>query len=120
MPSRTDKLDAMTLAASLTGFEFDVLEGVQGDTVSQKALSGVSLLLQTHTATTLRSTLELGAETWYRRSRGLLAWTHEFCQRVPLPSIPYLNIMLNLSLSLEWSADACRQPSLLKMMPIGI
>ena len=43
MPSRTDKLDAMTLAASLTGFEFDVLEGVQGDSVSQKALSGVSL-----------------------------------------------------------------------------
>ena len=44
MPSRTDKLDAMTLGASLTGFEFDVLEGIQGDTVSQKALSGVSLL----------------------------------------------------------------------------
>ena len=44
MPSRTDKLDAMTLAASLTGFEFDVLEGVQGDSVSQKALSGVGWL----------------------------------------------------------------------------
>ena len=42
MPSRTDKLDAMTLAASLTGFEFDVLEGVLGETVSHKALSGVS------------------------------------------------------------------------------
>ena len=45
MPARTDKLDAMTLAASLTGFEFDVLEGVLGETVSQKALSGVSLLM---------------------------------------------------------------------------
>ena len=44
MPSRTDKLDAMTLAASLTGFEFDIIEGVQGDSVSQKALSGVSSL----------------------------------------------------------------------------
>lgn len=43
MPSRTDKLDVMTLAASLTGFEFDVLEGVQGESISQKALSGVSL-----------------------------------------------------------------------------
>ena len=43
MPSRTDKLDAMTLAASLTGFEFDVLEGVNGETVSHKALAGVSL-----------------------------------------------------------------------------
>ena len=54
MPSRTDKLDAMTLAASLTGFEFDVLEGVQGDTVSPKALAGVSLLIPyTQTVTTL-------------------------------------------------------------------
>lgn len=40
MPSRTDKLDAMILAASVTGFEFDVLEGVQGDSISKKALSG--------------------------------------------------------------------------------
>ena len=53
MPSRTDKLDAMTLAASLTGFQFDVLEGVQGDSVSQKALSGVSLSLSVHMATKL-------------------------------------------------------------------
>lgn len=45
MPSRTDKLDAMILAASVTGFNFDVLEGVQGDTVSEKALSGVSVLI---------------------------------------------------------------------------
>ena len=45
MPSRTDKLDAITLAASLTGFEFDVLEGVRGESISQKALSGVSLTM---------------------------------------------------------------------------
>ena len=45
MPARTDKLDAMILAAGVTGFEFDVLEGVQGDAISKKALSGVSLLL---------------------------------------------------------------------------
>lgn len=44
MPARTDKLDAMILAASVTGFEFDVLEGVQGDAISKKALSGVSVL----------------------------------------------------------------------------
>ena len=44
MPSRTDKLDAMTLAASVMGFDFDVLDGVQGESVSQKALSGVSYL----------------------------------------------------------------------------
>ncbi|CAF9941069.1 MAG: hypothetical protein ALECFALPRED_008980 [Alectoria fallacina] len=40
MPSRTDKLDAMTLAASVTGFDFDVLEGVQGESIPKKALSG--------------------------------------------------------------------------------
>ena len=31
----------MTLAASLTGFDFDVLEGVQGESIPKKALSGV-------------------------------------------------------------------------------
>lgn len=66
MPSRSDKLDAMTLAASLTGFDFDVLEGVQGDTVSQKALSGVSLPIPyAQKATILIITQELGEETGY-------------------------------------------------------
>lgn len=40
MPVRTDKLDAMILAASATGFNFDVLEGVQGESIPKKALSG--------------------------------------------------------------------------------
>ena len=31
----------MTLAASVTGFDFDVLEGVQGESIPKKALSGV-------------------------------------------------------------------------------
>ena len=66
MPSRTDKLDAMTLAASLTGFEFDVLEGVQGETISKKALSGVSVLVRSaRKMATLTVSQELGEETWY-------------------------------------------------------
>lgn len=44
MPLRTDKLDAIILAASVTGFDFDVLEGVQGEFIPTKALSGVSVL----------------------------------------------------------------------------
>ena len=61
MPSRTDKLDAMTLAASLTGFEFDILEGVQGETISQKALSGVSVLvLSAQKITTLTVSQDMG------------------------------------------------------------
>lgn len=66
MPSRTDKLDAMILAASVTGFEFDVLEGVQGDSISKKALSGVRLLLpSTKKIPTLKVALEMGEQTWY-------------------------------------------------------
>ena len=87
MPSRTDKLDAMVLAASVTGFDFDVLEGVAGEDIPKKALSGVSVLMMSlENAPTLTSALEMGEKTWYRRGCGLLAWTHEFCQRVPLPA----------------------------------
>ena len=41
MPDRTDKLDAMRLAASLTDFDFDVIEGISGADVPAKALPGV-------------------------------------------------------------------------------
>ena len=95
MPSRTDKLDAMTLAASVMGFDFDVLDGVQGESVSQKALSGVSLLVfSAQRATTLIITQDMGEETRYRRRRRLLARTYEFCQRVLLPSFRFLNLTL--------------------------
>ena len=61
MPSRTDKLDAMTLAASVTGFDFDVLEGVQGESIPKKALSGVSVLVPlTWKTSPLTITLEMG------------------------------------------------------------
>lgn len=45
MPARSDKLDAMVLAASVSGFDFDVLEGVAGESIPKKALSGVSGLI---------------------------------------------------------------------------
>ncbi|KAL8881638.1 MAG: hypothetical protein Q9198_001193 [Flavoplaca austrocitrina] len=35
---RYDKLDAFTLAASLTGFSYDVIEGVKGTTIVNKTL----------------------------------------------------------------------------------
>lgn len=43
MAGRTDKLDAMRLTASLSGFSFIVEPGVDGGDVPAKALSGVSL-----------------------------------------------------------------------------
>ena len=41
VPARSDKLDAMKLTSSLTGFEFDVIKGINGKDVPKKALSGV-------------------------------------------------------------------------------
>lgn len=41
LPARGDKLDAMTLSASLTGFGFDVINGVDGKNTPDKALPGV-------------------------------------------------------------------------------
>lgn len=42
MPSRSDKLDAMKVTASLTDFDFEIIDGVNGKDVPKKALSGVS------------------------------------------------------------------------------
>ena len=41
VPARSDKLDAMKLTASLTDFDFDIIEGINGLEVPKKALSGV-------------------------------------------------------------------------------
>ena len=38
LKDRTDKLDAIQLAASLTGFNLDVIEGVRGTEVSNKSM----------------------------------------------------------------------------------
>lgn len=37
MPERTDKRDAFALAASLSGFKYNITDGVNGTTVSPKA-----------------------------------------------------------------------------------
>ena len=66
MPARTDKLDAMILAASVSDFDFDVLEGVAGESIPKKALSGVSVLIPaTRHASTLMMAIEMGEQTWY-------------------------------------------------------
>ena len=41
MRERSDKLDAMRLAASVTGFDFEVQHAINGSEVSPKALSKV-------------------------------------------------------------------------------
>ena len=38
LKDRTDKLDAIQLAASLTGFNLDVIEGVRGTEISNKSM----------------------------------------------------------------------------------
>lgn len=43
LPSRSDKLDAIRVAADLTGFDLDVIEGVNGDDLPDKALPGVGV-----------------------------------------------------------------------------
>ncbi|KAL8904847.1 MAG: hypothetical protein Q9207_003007 [Kuettlingeria erythrocarpa] len=40
LPKRTDKLDAIRMAASVTGFNFEVIEGQNGADMSPKALPG--------------------------------------------------------------------------------
>ena len=43
MKERTDKLDAVTLAASLTGFHVDAIEGVVGSEISNRTLPVVGV-----------------------------------------------------------------------------
>ena len=38
MPERSDKRDAMSLAASLSGFNVNYIDGVYGETIPNKAL----------------------------------------------------------------------------------
>lgn len=38
LPGLSDKFDAMKVSASLTGFNFDIIEGVKGEDGSEKAI----------------------------------------------------------------------------------
>lgn len=42
LPERSDKQDAMRLTASLTGFDFEIIDGIKGVSLPPKALPGVS------------------------------------------------------------------------------
>lgn len=44
LPERHDKLDAFSLVASLTGFTFDIIEGIKGLTVVNKTLPSLEKL----------------------------------------------------------------------------
>lgn len=44
LPERYDKLDAFSLAASITGFTHDVIEGIKGSTVVNKTLPSLENL----------------------------------------------------------------------------
>ncbi|KAL8660066.1 MAG: hypothetical protein Q9202_006832 [Teloschistes flavicans] len=50
LPERYDKLDAFSLAASLTGFKHDVIEGIKGATVVNKTLPSLENLPKTERA----------------------------------------------------------------------
>jgi hypothetical protein len=41
LPERSDKKDAMSISASLTGVKFDWIDGVNGDLIPQKAIPPV-------------------------------------------------------------------------------
>ncbi len=43
LPDRSDKKDAISLAASFTGIQFDFLDGVNGELVPEKAIPPVSV-----------------------------------------------------------------------------
>ncbi|KAL8641459.1 MAG: hypothetical protein Q9226_008634 [Calogaya cf. arnoldii] len=49
LPERYDKLDAFTLASSLTGFSHEVIEGVKGATIVNKTLPSLDNLPQVAT-----------------------------------------------------------------------
>jgi hypothetical protein len=81
MPRRTDKIDAMRLSASLTGFQFDIIEGVSGADNPTKALPGVSFTTSTFEAglTTGQVLRGFARDNW---RNWLLALTCGFRQRV--------------------------------------
>ncbi len=81
MPRRTDKIDAVRLSASLTDFQFDIIEGVSGTDIPAKALPGVSFNTSTFEAglTTGQVLRAFARDKW---RNWLLALTCGFRQRV--------------------------------------
>jgi len=41
-PELTDRLDLISLASSITGFTFDVVEGVKGEDINNKSLPSLN------------------------------------------------------------------------------
>jgi hypothetical protein len=81
LKERSDKRDAITLGASLTGFEVEFVEGVTGEEVLDKARPPVCLC-SIHSylySQVLTSRTGYGVD---RRSNGLLAGTYEHNSQV--------------------------------------
>ncbi|KAL9610295.1 MAG: hypothetical protein Q9167_004986 [Letrouitia subvulpina] len=81
LPNRTDKLDAIRLSASVTGFNFEVIKAVNGKDMSPKALPGVrftlvSIMQQADRLVAIQR--QPGQRLHYR----LLAVAHAICSQV--------------------------------------
>ncbi|KAL8756854.1 MAG: hypothetical protein Q9184_004368 [Pyrenodesmia sp. 2 TL-2023] len=89
LPERYDKLDAFSLAASVTGFTHDVIEGIKGSTVVNKTLPALEglpqvtiLLLAFWSSQRLTQDVEREIAKQYR---WLLARALELCTKVSAP-----------------------------------
>lgn len=80
LPSRSDKLDAIRVAADLTGFDLDVIEGVNGDLVPDKALPGVCSISPRLVLANIFLALE--GRTAQRRIGRMLESSHGLCPHV--------------------------------------
>lgn len=91
LPERYDKLDAFSLAASVTGFTYDVIEGIKGSTVVNKTLPALEGLPQVTLSLALlwssSQTLTLNLEREIaEQHRWLLARALEFRTEVSAPA----------------------------------
>lgn len=80
LPSRSDKLDAIRVAADLTGFDLDVIEGVNGDLLPDKALPGVCGI--SPRLVLANTFLALEGWTAQRRIGRMLESSHGLCPHV--------------------------------------
>lgn len=89
LKERTDKLDAIQMAASLTDFQLDVIEGVRGTEISNKSMptngvpdvSCVRASIPTVGMLTIAEERPLARER-LQQYRRMLALAHQFCPDV--------------------------------------
>lgn len=67
MKERTDKLDAIVLASSITGFHVDVIEGVRGSDISNKTLPVQGVPKVRFFLLILAKLIGIQKEEWYEK-----------------------------------------------------